>query len=106
MIKAKGWRFPRNIFRKSSKNRSRTNACRAFRDLKDWQIRQYCAAVEENKWFMGERFGREVDWAEAERDFLENGYYGCAEKWRAEYCNVLCTHCADCSLAQRFSEVA
>ncbi len=99
-------RFPLNVFKKADNLRSRKQACRAFTSLKDWQVMQYRAAVNENQWFMGEKLGREVSWAEAEQDFLKNGYYGCAEKWRTEYCTALCDHCTDCSLAQRFNEAS
>lgn len=106
MIVAAKERFPLNIFKKLTRRRVQNRACRAFCDLKDWQVRQYRKAVNENKWFMGEKLGREVRWAEAEQDFLENGYYGNAEKWREEYCTGLCPHSSDCSLAQQFCQNA
>lgn len=77
-------------------------SCKAFRKLKDWQVDQYRMAVDENMWFMGERLGRTVEWKEAEDDFLHNGYYGCAPKWRKEYCAVKCTHFHTCDLGRSF----
>ena len=76
--------------------------CRAFRKLKNWQIEQYRKAVDENKWYMNEKLGRIVGWKEAEADFLQNGYYGCAPKWRKEYCSSHCGFFTSCTLGQQF----
>ncbi|MDF7807536.1 hypothetical protein P4E94_08820 [Pontiellaceae bacterium B12219] len=76
--------------------------CKAFQKLKDFQVDQYRMAVDENKWYMGERLNRMVDWEEAEEDFLHNGYYGCAPIWRKEYCADRCTHFATCGLGREF----
>lgn len=76
--------------------------CKAFNKLTHWQVDQYRIAVDENKWYMGERLGRHVEWEEAEYDFLHNGYYGCAPKWRKEYCARRCTHFATCGLGREF----
>jgi len=79
---------------------SQKKECRAFHKLKDWQIRQYRSAVNENKWYMGERLGQYVEWKAAEQDFLQNEYYGCAPKWRNEFCSALCNHFSSCNLGQ------
>jgi hypothetical protein len=79
-------------------------SCQAHRNLNEWQVRQYRHAVNENKWYMSERLGRAVDWEEAEHDFLHNEYYGCAPKWRKEYCSRRCHHFTDCVLGQRFAK--
>ncbi|MDF7824921.1 hypothetical protein P4B35_12935 [Pontiellaceae bacterium B12227] len=81
---------------------TKKTGCQAFKKLKDWQVDQYRIAVDENKWYMGERLGRYVEWEEAEEDFLHNGYYGCAPKWRKEYCARKCTHFATCGLGREF----
>ena len=78
------------------------NQCIAHQELNDWQIEQYRRAVEENMWYMGERLGRSVEWGEAEYDFLKNGYYGCAPKWRVEFCSHRCSHYPNCKLGQLF----
>jgi hypothetical protein len=78
------------------------SGCRAHWKLNEWQVRQYRRAIDENKWYMGERLGRVVSWEEAEYDFLHNGYYGCAPKWRKEYCSMRCHHFSSCTLGQRF----
>ena len=77
--------------------------CRDHHQLNQWQIRQYRKAVDENKWYMGQRLGRAVEWDEAEYDFLHNGYYGCAPKWRKEYCTSRCDHYPECRLGKLFS---
>ena len=88
----------------SPENSEKTdNGCKSFKKLKDWQVDQYRMAVDENMWYMGERLGRPVDWEEAEEDFLHNGYYGCAPKWRKQYCKDKCTHFATCALGHHFT---
>lgn len=77
-------------------------ACQAFRKLKNWQIEQYRRAVDENKWYMSEKSGRIIGWKEAERDFLQNAYYGCAPKWRKEYCSEHCHFFSGCELGRQF----
>ena len=74
--------------------------CRSFEELKNWQVAQYQSAVDENKWYMSERSGYEIDWRSAEKDFVDHEYYGCAEKWREKYCMVLCPYYASCALGQ------
>ena len=83
---------------------SDSNECKAHRNLNAWQIRKYRHAVNENKWYMSERLGRAVAWEEAEHDFLHNEYYGCAPKWRKEYCAGRCHYFTGCKLGQRFTK--
>lgn len=78
--------------------------CRAHWKLNAWQVVQYQRAIDENKWYMTERLGRYVAWEEAEYDFLHHGYYGCAPKWRKEYCARICPHFDNCKLGQHFSK--
>jgi len=78
-------------------------SCQAHTKLNEWQIRQYRRAIDENKWYMSERTGRSVSWEEAEHDFVHNEYYGCAPKWRKEYCAVRCHHFYSCPLGQHFA---
>lgn len=76
--------------------------CKAHWKLNEWQVIQYRRAIDENRWYMGERLGRNISWEEAEYDFLYNGYYGCAPKWRKEYCARICPHFSNCTLGQLF----
>ncbi|HEY5652984.1 MAG TPA: hypothetical protein VIR63_01270 [Pontiella sp.] len=76
-------------------------SCRKFETLTRWQAEQYRSAVDENKWYLGERMGRTVEWAEAEEDFLHNSYYGCAPKWRKEFCTNQCDHFSGCDLGRQ-----
>lgn len=91
-------------FQSSETKEQRDSGCKAFRKLKDWQVDQYRMAIDENMWYMGERLGRQVDWEEAEEDFLHNGYYGCAPKWRMQYCKHQCTHFSTCDLGHLFAK--
>ncbi len=72
--------------------------------MNEWQIHQYRAAIAENKWYMSERTGHPVSWKEAEKDFLHNQFYGCAPKWRAEFCAVHCSCSDTCNLSKNFCE--
>lgn len=80
--------------------------CRAFRKLKNWQIEQYRKAVDENKWYMNEKSDRFVDWSEAEADFIQNSYYGCAAKWRQEYCSQHCGYFSGCELGIQLCRIS
>ncbi|MBN2162662.1 MAG: hypothetical protein JXR25_10345 [Pontiellaceae bacterium] len=80
--------------------------CSGFRSLQEWQITQYCKAVDENKWYMSERRGSEVSWREAERDFMEHGYFGLARQWREQYCQTICRFGHHCRLGDKFVSAA
>ena len=83
-----------------------SGSCKAFRRLQAWQVAQYRKAVEENKWYLSERRGREVSWREAERDFLEHGYFGLAQQWRDEYCRSICEYGKRCQLGAQLVTAA
>lgn len=85
-------------------NCTKDTSCQNFKALTEWQIQNYRNAVNENQWYLGERLEREVTWAEAEQDFLENGYYGCAERWRSEYCSSICSFREDCVLGHQLCQ--
>lgn len=76
--------------------------CLSHQELNEWQIKQYRQAIAENMWYMGERMNRYIHWEEAEFDFLHHGYYGCAQKWRMEFCAHRCSHFPNCKLGQLF----
>lgn len=78
--------------------------CQGFLDLKNWQVEKYRQAVTENRWYMSQKKSRWVDWSEAELDFLEHGYYGCAETWRNQYCSHICPLKSNCLLALQLVE--
>ncbi len=82
------------------------HTCVAFDSLKRWQIKQYLWAVNENKWYLSERFGRDVGWCEAEQDFTEHDFYGLAAQWRLEFCAHFCEYGQRCSLKERFKAAA
>lgn len=88
----------------SNEAKPRQSGCKAHPKLTEWQVGQYRRAIDENKWYMSEQLGRAVSWEEAEYDFLHNEYYGCAAKWRTEYCTNRCNHFSACTLGKRFLE--
>lgn len=98
---------PENHVRDDAKSgSSKELKCLDFRELKNWQVAQYRKAVDENRWYLSQRYNRCVGWHEAEQDFLEHGYYGCAEKWRIEYCGEICPIRSSCPLAAQLREKA
>lgn len=80
--------------------------CTEFQSLKNWQIERYQQAVRDNRWFMSQKQQRSIDWEEAEQDFIGQNLYGCAEKWRLEYCGELCPHKTNCLLATQLTATA
>jgi hypothetical protein len=99
-------RAKRNTIKKTGSDNSHTEEagapkCIGFHELTLWQVEQYRQAVNENRWYMGQKYSRWIGWVEAEQDFLNQGYSGCAEKWRQEYCGVLCPFKRDCLLASQ-----
>ncbi len=97
-------RAERNTIKQTGLGNSHTEEaevpkCSGFHDLTRWQVERYRQAVNENRWYMGQKYNRWIDWVEAEQDFLNQGYYGCAEKWRQEYCGEICPFKGDCLLA-------
>ncbi len=77
--------------------------CTNFQDLKHWQIERYQQAVSDNRWFMSQKLHRSIEWEEAEQDFIGQNLYGCAEKWRMEYCGKICQNKTNCLLATRLT---
>lgn len=77
--------------------------CIGFQALKSWQVERYRQAVNENRWYMSQKCNRCVGWQEAERDFCNQGYYGCAEEWRQQYCGKICANRDNCLMAVQFS---
>lgn len=102
----------RNTAKQTGSDNSQTEEagapkCIGFHELILWQVERYRQAVSENRWHMGQKYNRWIDWVEAEQDFLNQGYYyGCAEKWRKEYCGELCPFKRDCLLASQLVKAA
>lgn len=80
----------------------KTLSCIALRDLMLWQAGKYRSAVDENRWYMSQKQGRYISWNEAELDFCQHSTYGCAERWRLEYCGMRCCKRGSCLLATLF----
>ena len=56
-------------------------------------------ALDENKWFLSERSGRDVGEETATRDFLEHHFDKFAGEVRARFCEHTCSHQKNCPLA-------
>ncbi|MCK4563081.1 MAG: hypothetical protein KAU94_00245 [Verrucomicrobia bacterium] len=80
--------------------------CVGFHELTLWQVERYQQAVSENRWYMGQKYNRWIGWVEAEQDFFNHGYYGCAENWRHQYCGEICPFKNNCLLAIRLVKAA
>lgn len=77
-------------------------ACEDFTGLEAWLVKQYKQAVDTHRNELSQQVGRCVGWFEAERDFFENDCFGLPEKWRQEYCGLMCAHKNSCLLALHF----
>lgn len=76
--------------------------CEDFKGLETWQVKQYKRAVDEHRNQLSKQLGRCIGWFEAEHDFFENDCFGLPEKWRLEYCGLICPHKKSCLLALHF----
>ena len=76
--------------------------CNGFHELLDWQIIQYREAVNEHRADLSKAEGRCVCWQDAEKDFTAHDLGVMSEKWRVEYCGLLCEHRSNCFMAARF----
>ena len=76
--------------------------CNGIHELLDWQIIQYRRAVDEHRQDLSKLEGRCVAWQEAEKDFNADDRAIMGEKWRVEYCGLVCPHRANCLTALHF----
>ena len=78
--------------------------CVGIHELIDWQIIQYRTAVDEHRHHLSKAEGRCVAWQEAEQDFNADDRRNMSDKWRVEYCGLLCKERKNCLVALRFFE--
>lgn len=73
-------------------------ACERFKELMDWQAARMKEAIDEAKWYLSERAGRDVGSHAAAKDFDKRHLFRCAADWREHYCGAICEHRHDCDL--------
>ncbi len=76
--------------------------CAGIHELIDWQIIQYRQAVDGHRIDLSKAEGRCVAWQEAERDYTRSDRAAMGEKWRVEYCGLICPHKNNCLTALQF----
>ena len=76
--------------------------CVGIHDLLDWEIIQYRAAVDAHRVDLSKAEGRCVAWQDAELDFNAADRKSMGEKWRVEYCGMVCPERENCLVATRF----
>jgi hypothetical protein len=81
---------------------TRDGFCNGIHELLDWQIIQYRYAVDEHRQDLSRLEGRCVAWQEAEKDFNTDDRAVMGEKWRVEYCGLICPLRTNCLTALHF----
>lgn len=76
--------------------------CIGIHELLDWQIVQYRQAVDEHRLDLSKAEGRCVAWQDAEKDFNSHDRAMMGEKWRVEYCGLICPSRKNCLTALHF----
>ncbi|VGO14775.1 hypothetical protein PDESU_03344 [Pontiella desulfatans] len=75
--------------------------CKAFPELMAWQIQILKDAIDEDKWLLSERAGRDVGLPFATADFERRHLRTCAISWRIMYCGSICDHRDGCDIGKR-----
>lgn len=76
--------------------------CAGIHELIDWQIIQYRKAVDEHRRDLSIAEGRCVAWQEAEQDFNDVDRAVMGDKWRVEYCGMVCPKGQSCLTALHY----
>ena len=79
---------------------SASASCASFAVLMGWQAERMRAAIDEDKWLLSERAGKDVGSVAAEQDFMKRFLKGCAVDWRREFCGAICSHRNECALGK------
>ncbi len=77
--------------------------CVGIHELIDWQIIQYRKSVDTHRHDLSRIEGRCVAWQEAEKDFNAADRAVMGEKWRVEYCGLVCQSRKNCLVALHFA---
>jgi len=80
----------------------RKSECAGIHELIDWEIVQYRGAVNAHRIDLSKAEGRCVAWQEAEQDFNARDRAMMEEKWRVEYCGLICPSRNKCLTALHF----
>ncbi|VGO12954.1 hypothetical protein PDESU_01508 [Pontiella desulfatans] len=76
--------------------------CAGIHELIDWEIVQYRRAVGDHRLDLSKAEGRCVAWQDAEQDFNSHDLAAMGEKWRVEYCGLICPQRNKCLTALHF----
>ena len=76
--------------------------CVGIHELIDWQIIQYRQAVDAHRLDLSKAEGRCVAWQDAEKDFNNGDRTVMDDKWRVEYCGLVCPSRNKCLIALHF----
>ena len=74
-------------------------SCIGVHELIDWEIVQYRRAVDVHRIDLSKVEGRCVAWQEAEADFSNADRSKLGDKYRVEYCGLLCPSRNKCLMA-------
>jgi hypothetical protein len=59
-------------------------------------------SIQEDKWYMSEREGKDVGWEAAEQHFFQTYFAGFAAGFKAAYCALTCPNRNNCQQAQQW----
>lgn len=79
--------------------------CAHFPHYAGEQLRHLQHCIDENKWYLSEKAGRDVGPAVAEKDFVERHLDRVAADFRERYCRERCSGRQQCSLSALVGEL-
>ncbi len=76
-----------------------TSGCQNLRDYLAHQREHLRRAIDENKWYLSEREGRDIGLAAAKHHFVEHHLDRVTHDFRVRYCGADCHRRAQCAVA-------
>ena len=73
--------------------------CIKLRELNQWEVEKLKIHIERNRYYLCERYHKDIDFQTAELDFLINHLPRVAKEMRREYCSHLCPLSGHCPIA-------
>ena len=77
--------------------------CERVEELNHFEVEILKEHIRKNQWYLGEKEDHEIDWAEAEMDFVLNYIQEVAREMRHEFC-VHCPLSGDCEVKIKFDK--
>ena len=85
---------------------SSMSSCRFYREYTDEQGQRLIDAVNEEKWYMSEREGRDVGFETAMQRFIDRHLDHFANDFRIQFCHQKCPMRTGCELSRNVHRIA